>query len=320
MDDRVVFTVGELARRTGLPARTIRFWAEIGALPPAGRSASGYRLYDAAGLARLELIATLRQLGVGLADIRRVLDRRATLAEVAAAHVRALDAQIDGLRLRRGVLAEVARHGSAAEEMVLMQRFAKLSDQQRKRLVDDFLEETLGGLEAAPGVLGHLLQARPDLPESPTPEQLDAWMELAELVSDPGFRNGVRALAIYTTRQRQASGPQASQPPAAVRLARRVVTEAGAAQARGVAPDSPEAAQVLDRVLGGDKQDASQAELLDLLAQLEIVTDPRGERYWELVGVLHGWPPYPDGVPSLEHVRAGLRAHGWVIAALRAHA
>jgi hypothetical protein len=60
MDDRVVFTVGELARRTGLPARTIRFWAETGALPPAGRSASGYRLYDAEGLARLELIATLR--------------------------------------------------------------------------------------------------------------------------------------------------------------------------------------------------------------------------------------------------------------------
>ena len=200
-----------------------------------------------------------------------------------------------------------------------MHHFARLSAQQRKQLVDDFLEETLGGLQAAPGVLGHLLQARPELPDDPTPEQLDAWVELAELVSDPGFRRGVRALAVYTTRQRPASGPQASQPPAAVRLARRVVTEAAAAQARGVAPDSPEGAQVLDRVLGGDPQDPGQAELLGLLVRLEIVTDPRGERYWELVGVLNGWPPYPDRVPSLEHVRAGLRAHGWVVAALRAH-
>jgi hypothetical protein len=50
-----------------------------------------------------------------------------------------------------------------------------------------------------------------------------------------------------------------------------------------------------------------------------LVTDARGERYWELVGVINGWPPYPASVPSLAHVRAGLLAHGWVIAALRAH-
>ncbi len=309
MDDRVVFTVGELARRTGLPARTIRFWTEIGALPPAGRSASGYRLYDAEGLARLELIATLRQLGVGLADIRRVLDRRATLAEVAAAHVRALDAQIDGLRLRRGVLAEVARRGSAAEEMVLMQRFAKLSDQQRKRLVDDFLEEVAGGVGTANGMVAQLLRARPELPDDPTPEQVHAWIELAELLSDPGFRRGVRALAAYTVAQRLAGAPPSA------RLAKRMLR--AAADAGGVAPESAEGAEVLDRLLDGGP---SRAELLELLAPLEAVTEPRGARYWELVGVLHGWPPYPDGVPSLEHLRAGLRAHGWVLAALRAHA
>jgi hypothetical protein len=37
------------------------------------------------------------------------------------------------------------------------------------------------------------------------------------------------------------------------------------------------------------------------------------------VGVINGWPPYPAKVPTLEHVIAGLRAHGWVMAALRAH-
>jgi DNA-binding transcriptional MerR regulator len=316
MDDRVVFTVGELARRTGLPARTIRFWAETGALPPAGRSASGYRLYDAEGLARLELIATLRELGVGLADVRRVLDQRATLAEVAAAHVRALDAQIHSLRLRRGVLAEVARRGSAAEEMVLMRRFAKLSARQRGQLVDDFLEEVAGGLDTAGGMVGQLLRARPDLPDDPTPEQVHAWIELAELVSDPAFRRGVRALAAYTVGQRQPG----DQPASAVRLARRVVRDAAAASARGVAPGSAEGAMVLDRVVGGDPAGPSRAELLEVLAPLEAVTEPRGARYWELVGVLSGWPPYPDGVPSLEHLRAGLRAHGWVLAALRAHA
>jgi DNA-binding transcriptional MerR regulator len=314
MDDDALLTVGELARRTGLPARTIRFWSETGALPPAARSAAGYRLYDAEALARLELIATLRELGVGLADVRRVLDRQTSLAEVAAAHVKALDAQLHALRLRRGVLAAVARRESGVEEMIMMHHFTKLSAQQRRQLVDDFLAEVADGFEPAPGMLGKFLQARPDLPADPTPEQLTAWMELAELVSDPEFRRGLRALAVYTDRRRN-PGDQ----PGPMRLARRVVQDGGAAGARGVAPDSPEAAALLDDLLGAPG-DGGRAELLGLLEPMETVTEPRGERYWELVGVLNGWPPYPDRVPSLEHLRAGFRAHGWVLAALRAHA
>jgi len=46
---------------------------------------------------------------------------------------------------------------------------------------------------------------------------------------------------------------------------------------------------------------------------------PAGSGYWELLGVINGWPPYPARVPTLEHVVVGLRAHGWVAAALRAH-
>jgi len=94
------------------------------------------------------------------------------------------------------------------------------------------------------------------------------------------------------------------------------VEHAGAARERGVAPESAEGAEVLDRVLGGGP-DARR--LAELLAPLEVVTDPRGERYWELLGVINGWPPYPARVPTLEHVVVGLRAHGWVAAALRAH-
>ncbi|HEX6452018.1 MAG TPA: MerR family transcriptional regulator [Trebonia sp.] len=41
-----LLTIGQLARRTGLPVRTIRYWSDIGAAPPAGRSDGGHRLYD----------------------------------------------------------------------------------------------------------------------------------------------------------------------------------------------------------------------------------------------------------------------------------
>jgi len=102
-DDGPMLSIGELARRAGLPVRTIRFWSNAGVLPPAARTGGGRRLYDAACVARLELIVTLRELGLGLADMRRVLGGQASIAEVAAVHLQALDAQIRALRLHRAV-------------------------------------------------------------------------------------------------------------------------------------------------------------------------------------------------------------------------
>lgn len=65
---------------TGLPVRTIRFWSDEVALPPVARSESGYRLYDAESLARLELIRTLRKLGLSLDDVRKVLGGETDIA------------------------------------------------------------------------------------------------------------------------------------------------------------------------------------------------------------------------------------------------
>ena len=84
-----MLSIGELARRAGLPVRTIRFWSDAGVLPPAVRTVGGRRLYDAACVARLELVVTLRELGLGLADVRRALDGQAGIAEVAAVHLEA---------------------------------------------------------------------------------------------------------------------------------------------------------------------------------------------------------------------------------------
>jgi DNA-binding transcriptional MerR regulator len=184
-DGRALLTIGRLARRTGLPVRTIRYWSDIGAVPPARRTASGYRLYDATSVARLELVRTLRELGLGLEEVRRVLAKETTVAQVAATHVEALDAQIRTLRLRRAVLATVAKRRSSTEEMALMNNLARLSAQQRKQIIDDFVDEVFRGLDPDPGLQAHLRQATPELPEDPIPEQVDAWVELAELVQDP---------------------------------------------------------------------------------------------------------------------------------------
>ncbi|HZD38549.1 MAG TPA: MerR family transcriptional regulator, partial [Actinomycetes bacterium] len=72
----------------------------------------------------------------------------------------------------------------------------KLSAEERRRLIDDFADEVFSGLGADAGLVAHLRQA-PDLPEDPTPEQVDAWIELAELVSDPAFRRRIRSMTVY---------------------------------------------------------------------------------------------------------------------------
>src|SRR3978361_1990414 len=104
-----LYSIGDLANRTGLTVKAIRFYADRGIVPPTVRSPAGHRLYDAEAVARLDLVRTLRELGLDLSTIRRVLDREVALPEVAAAHADALEAQIRTLRLRKAVLRAIAK-------------------------------------------------------------------------------------------------------------------------------------------------------------------------------------------------------------------
>lgn len=205
-DGSLMLTIGQLASRTGLAVRTIRYWSDIGAVPPAGRSSGGHRLYDAESVARLELVQTLRELGLGLEEVHRVLAREATVADVAAAHVAALDAQIRSLRLSRAVLSAVVRRHPETEEMTLMNKLARLSAAERRQIIEDFIAEVFTGLDAGPALKEKLQLTTPELPDEPTPEQVDAWVELAELVQDPRFQQQMRTMAEYHTRPGAAGG------------------------------------------------------------------------------------------------------------------
>ncbi len=302
------WTIGELARLSGLPVRTIRFYSDGGLVPPAGRTEAGYRLYDETALARLELVRTLRELGVDLATTRRVLHRELTLAEVAAAHAAALEAQIRVLRLRRSVLGAVARRQSNPEEIKLMHKLARLSAQERRRIVDGFLDHVFDGLEVDPGIVGRMRATRPDLPEDPTPDQLDAWIELAELVGDEDFRRRVRRMAEQGAagRERTPTDPAAAQAINAV-----VLERAGGAVAAGLDPGSPAAAPVLDDLLAvladayGRPNDPAFRGWL--ARTIEDFADLRVERYWQLLGTINGWPARPSGTPAWGWLREALR-------------
>jgi DNA-binding transcriptional MerR regulator len=64
-----LYSIGDLARRTGLTVKAIQFYSDRGIVPPTDRSPAGHRLYSIDAVARLDLVRTLRGLGVDLATI-----------------------------------------------------------------------------------------------------------------------------------------------------------------------------------------------------------------------------------------------------------
>ncbi|MFD9027299.1 MerR family transcriptional regulator, partial [Streptomyces parvulus] len=132
-------SIGDLSVRTGVPVRTIRFYSDAGLLPPSHRTPAGYRRYGDESVGRLRLICVLRDLDVDLTTVRRVLDGGLSVADVAAAHLEATELQIRTLRLRQSVLRLVARRGSSPEETLLMHRLSRLTAEERRHLVADFV-------------------------------------------------------------------------------------------------------------------------------------------------------------------------------------
>jgi DNA-binding transcriptional MerR regulator len=171
-DGGTLLTIGQLARRLEIPVRTIRYWSDIGAVPPAGRSDGGHRLYDAQAVA--------------------------------------------------------------------------------------------------------------------------AWVELAELVQDPGFRRRMRTMAEYH------AGTHAEQG-----FSQQVTLLVAPARERGVDPGSPEAGQVLDRLLAG----AGPARRAYVRERAAARAASQSDRYHDLLAVLNGQRARPSRVADLEWLRAALDAH-----------
>jgi DNA-binding transcriptional MerR regulator len=112
------YTVGAVARMSGVTVRTLHHYDEIGLLSPGERSDAGYRRYDEADLDRLQRILFYRELGFGLDDIRTVMtdvgadasvhlrrqhamlrDRIRRLERMAAAVEKAMEARTMGINL-----------------------------------------------------------------------------------------------------------------------------------------------------------------------------------------------------------------------------
>jgi DNA-binding transcriptional MerR regulator len=305
--------IGELARRTGLSVKTVRYYSDLGLVPEHDRTHAGHRRYGTDALVRLNFVRTLRELGLDLSTIRRVLDREADLTGVAARHADALDAQIRVLRVQRAVLRALARRQPSPQEVEHMTRIARATADERRRVIAEFLDSIFEGIPVDPDFESRLRSASPELPDEPTDEQVNAWLELSELVADPDFRALLRRM-----------GQGSFDPPpgtprvapvdqeTATATANLVAERAGAAVEQGIEPGSAQAAPVLDEIVGAFAASVDRTDdptyRRQLLAVWEVAADPRPNRYWELMAIINGWPAWPNPAPAWH----------WTIDALRA--
>ena len=112
------FRIGEVAERTGLTPRTIRYYEEIGLLPPSERRKGEHRLYDDADVERLQELKRLRDLlNLSLDELKQVVE-----AEDARAAIRARLKETDSDAERRRLLDEALPHVETQLELVRRRR------------------------------------------------------------------------------------------------------------------------------------------------------------------------------------------------------
>jgi DNA-binding transcriptional MerR regulator len=153
-----LMSIGEFARLSRLSAKALRLYDELGLLPPARVDPdSGYRWYAAGQLDNARLVASLRQIGVPLAQIQLILslEPEAAAAQVGAYwsgaeadHAARRDLAgylVDRLTGKRNVMYEVAIRDIPARSLLCLLRHA--SDQQEVWAMG---KEVIGMLKAQP--------------------------------------------------------------------------------------------------------------------------------------------------------------------------
>ncbi|HSK96489.1 MAG TPA: MerR family transcriptional regulator [Euzebyales bacterium] len=317
-----LLSIGELARRSSLPVKTLRYYSDIGLLPPARRTSAGYRLYGEEQRLRLDTIKTLRGLGFGLADISAALQRHHDLRDTIELQLHAVEGRIRELQRVAVVLRAALERADepTSAHLARLETLARLSAAERIALLDDFLDDVRSAAVPPGWWAGFRAASLPELPADPTSDQLDAWLELAVLLADTGYRDRIRQMvakshehprpADHTEEPRPSLGPEPARPHSPLDL-ESLFDAALEAEAAGLDAEDPAADPLVARFVSahepviGPGPDAGRRTL----AHIDRYDDPRSRRYWQLVARIQGWPDHP-----WPHARA----FDWLLRALRA--
>jgi len=142
-DEQTYYTIEQVATRTGLTKRTLRYYEEVGLLPPTGRTEGNYRRYSESDVQRLGRIKELRDLlGFSLSDIRELLHAEEERGQIRMAYryeteatgkiaqldradalireqLRLIEQRLLGLeQMRASLLTRIERHAQVRNELL----------------------------------------------------------------------------------------------------------------------------------------------------------------------------------------------------------
>ncbi len=125
--------VGQAAKFSGLPVKTVRYYSDIGLVAPEGRSANGYRTYGESEVSKLTFIRRARAFDFSIEDCRELLglyqDQERTsrdVKKIALKRLAQIDQKLEELKMLRNELARVADecHGDNRPDCPILDSFA----------------------------------------------------------------------------------------------------------------------------------------------------------------------------------------------------
>jgi len=279
------YSIGQLARLSGVSARRLRFYADEGLLPSA-RTESGYRLFCDADLVRIDLIKHLRNADVTLNDIRQVLARRSSIKDVLIFRLNEVETLIASQRRVALALRAALRSPEPTNDDIRrIWTMLNLSQAERRDVIARFFDKVTDNLTVDPAWKDWMVDmSAPDLPDEPTAEQIDAWIELQGMLNDQSFLQLMRenAKGVHSPVMNKEIFEE---------IQKDLLQRAGDAMAKGIEPTSD-----VGRVIGEDflkgwaRAHGVEADA-DFYARMKrkyVEYKPVSDRYWRLVRILGG--------------------------------
>ncbi len=146
--------IGEVARSSGLPPTTIRYYEEIGLVPEPARAANGYRDYEPNAIERLRFISDAQESGLTLAEIASILELRAQgestchhTIELLERHLADVERRIESLTASRDLYAGLIARARAMDP-------ADCTDPDRCQTISAVPDHARQAHESRPSPLG----------------------------------------------------------------------------------------------------------------------------------------------------------------------
>lgn len=124
--------IGEASKQSGINAKMIRYYEDIGLLPQAKRGGSGYRRYSEHDIHTLRFVRQLRQLGFSMEKIGELLElwqnkrrKSRTVKAIAQARISEIDESLEQLHQIRDTLVHLMEncHGDDRPECPILEHF-----------------------------------------------------------------------------------------------------------------------------------------------------------------------------------------------------